>query len=378
MATPYTPDGPSQPPTTEAETPTYTPTAEDQQKIAVVENAFTRGRTIRRPHEPQWFVNAAFDRGNQYVVWSEGRGLTVPPAPAHRIRLTINLIGPTNRARAAKFLRQRPVPLVVPATNDIDDRQNARFSSKALDYQTRTLRLEQKYGDAVRTAQLMGHAYWWFHWNPAKVAKVKIKDPLTNESVVEQVEAGDLEIEEDTPWSTLVGDAACHYIGDQPWIIRLKMRPLDEVRARFSKAGKFVVGETATDDALRYEEQVATLNAQGLGGTGLSEARETRAPETREGAKTHVLLKEYFEKPCPDYPEGRYLATANGVLLKDTVLPYGFASMANPYPCVDFPDIPKVGQYWATTICEQMVPPQTLCRLPRYSQGGTVLGDHHL
>ncbi len=350
---------------TKAETPSYTPTPEVQAKIAIVDNAFTRGRTIRRPHEPQWFINHAFDRGNHYVVWAEGRGLTVPPAPSHRVRLTVNLVGPTNRARASKFLRARPVPVVVPATNDIDDRQNARFSSKALDYQTRTQRLEQKYADAVRIAQLMGHGYWWFHWNPNKTAKVRIKDDTTGQSSVELIGGmgveggGDLEVEVDSPWSTLVGDAALHFIGDQPWIVRLKMRPLDEVRARFPEEGQYVSGEASHDDALRYEEQVATLNAQGVGGTGLSEARETRAPETEEGKKTHVLLKEYFEKPCPDYPEGRYLVVANGVLLKDQPsLPYGFSDMANPYPCVDFPDIPKVGQYWATTICEQIIGPQ--------------------
>lgn len=337
----------------------YVPDPETLAKIAIVENAFSRGRTIRRPHEPQWFVNAAFDRGNQYVVWAEGRGLTIPPAPSHRIRLTVNLVGPTNRARAAKFLRARPVPVVIPATNDIDDRQNARFTSKALDYQTRTLRLEQKYGDALRFAQLMGHGYWWFHWNANKTARVKIQDELTKESTIEPALGGDIEVEVDSPWSTLVADAALHFIGDQPWIVRLKMRPLEEVRKRFPEKGMYVAGETSTDDALRYEEQVATLNAQGLGGVGLSEARETRQGETESGKKTHVLLKEYFEKPCPEYAKGRYMAVANGVLLKDQPeLPHGFSDMANPYPCVDFPDIPKVGQYWATTICEQLIGPQ--------------------
>lgn len=337
----------------------YTPTVADQAWIAKVEESFTRGRQIRRPHEPQWYVNSAFDRGNHYVVWSSGQGLIVPPAPTHRVRLTVNLVGPINRARISKFLRKRPVPVVIPATSDIDDRQNARFTAQALQYQTRRLRLEQKYGDAARFAQLMGHGYWWFHWDPTVMARVRYTDELTQQSMVEEVQAGDVVVEADSPWSLLVADPAIHYIGDQPWIIRLRMRSLDYVRSRFPVAGKYVSGEASHDDALRYEEQIATLNAQGLGGAGLSEAREARAPENEQGGKTHVLLKEYFERPCPEYPKGRYIVVANGVLLKkQDELPYGFSTMANPYPVVDFPDTPRVGQYWITTICEQLIPVQ--------------------
>ncbi|HYE77379.1 MAG TPA: hypothetical protein VEI97_05290, partial [bacterium] len=350
---------PSSSPLSTPEAADYSPSAADLALVSLVEGAFARGRQLRRPHEPQWFVNHAFDRGNHYVVWAEGRGLVTPPAPSHRVRLTVNLVGPINRARASKFLKARPIPLVVPATSEVKDRQNARFTSKALEYQTRRLRLEQKYDTAVRTAQLMGHGYWWFHWNPDVIAKVKIKDPATGESLVEEMKGGDIELEEDSPWSLMVGDAACNYIGNQPWILRLKMRDLAWVRTRFPKRGKYVAGEAGHEDALRYEEQVSTLNTQGLGGSGLSEARETKAPEGKEGQKTQVLVKEYFERPCPEYPKGRYMVVAGGVLLKSQEeLPYGFYNFPNPYPVVDFPDLPRTGQYWIPTICEQLIPVQ--------------------
>src|SRR3990167_485441 len=337
----------------------YNPSIEDLARVAQVEYAFSTGRTLRRPHEPQWFINHAFDRGNHYVVWSEGRGLVIPPAPSHRQRLAVNLVGALNRVRASKFLRSRPMPITIPATSDVGDRQNARFTTKALEYQARRLRMEQKYGDVVRLAQLMGHGYWWFHWDPTVMCKVKFSDPMTNEAQIEEIQGGDIRLEVDSPWGLLVGDAACHYIGDQPWIVRLKQRPLDEVRARFSETGKYVVGELGKDDALKYEEQVAALNPQGVGGLGLSEGRETLRGSQGESEKTHILVKEYFEHPCPDYPKGRYMVVAGGVLLKNVeALPYGFHDMPNPYPVVDFPDIPRVGQYWITTICEQLVSPQ--------------------
>src|SRR5687767_5496398 len=104
----------------------YTASPKEHAVVTRAAGAFSRARQLRRPHGPQWFVSAAFDRGNHYVVWAEGRGLVVPPAAPNRIRLTVNLVGPINRARASKFLRHRPIPLTVPATGDVDDRQNAR------------------------------------------------------------------------------------------------------------------------------------------------------------------------------------------------------------------------------------------------------------
>lgn len=360
MAASYQSPTTSEAPKTAPDGQVYEPSEADRKLIKVVEDAFARGRTLRRPHEQQWFVNKAFERGNQYVVWSEQApgGLITPPAPRHRIRLVINLIQPTLRSRAAKFLKNRPLPIVVPATSDVDDRQNARFTGKALDYQTRRERLEAKYGEVVRLAQVYGHGYWWFYWDPSKPARIRTKDPLTQEVRVDTVQAGDVCIEADSPWSLLVGDATTPYIGDQPWILRLKVRGLDYVRARFPQTGKFVPGETTQEDALRYEQQVSTLNSQGLGGGAVSEAREARNGGV-EGEKTHVVVREYFERPCPDYPKGRYLVTANGVLLKaQDYLPYGFEDLANPYPVCDFPDLVQVGQYWGTTVCEQLITPQ--------------------
>lgn len=350
----------------------YTPSEADRRAIRMVEEAFVRGRQIRRPHEQQWFVNKALERGNHYVVSVEGRtGLSTPPAPSYRVRLTINLISPTLRARASKFLKSRPVAEVVPATGDPEDRQNARFTSRALAYQTRKQRLEAKYGEAVRTAQLTDHGYWWFSWNPDAATRIKVTDPLTKEASIEPISGGtgggDVEVEADGPWSLLVGDGTIPFIGNQPWIVRVKVRTLAYLKGRFPGRGDYVAGEIGKDDALRYEQQIGTLNSQGTGGGGLSESRETPSGAQGSGQeadatnpdKAHALLKEYFERPCPDYPKGRYAVIANGVLLKSQEeLPYGFDDMANPYPCVDFLDYPQVGQYWGTTICEQLAQPQ--------------------
>jgi hypothetical protein len=99
-----------------------TPDEDNRKDAREVDDKFSHGQAIRRPHEGTWFVNGAFYRGHQYVEWN-GRDyrLTVPPAPRNRVRLTINRIQPKIKARQAKFLKNRPTLVVVPATTDIDN-----------------------------------------------------------------------------------------------------------------------------------------------------------------------------------------------------------------------------------------------------------------
>jgi hypothetical protein len=76
-----------------------------------------------------------------------------PPAPSHRVRLTVNRIFPKMRARIAKFLKNRPIPHIVPAQEDQTAKMNARATEKAIHYQWRRLQLEQKYKDALLWAK---------------------------------------------------------------------------------------------------------------------------------------------------------------------------------------------------------------------------------
>jgi hypothetical protein len=87
----------------------YDPTPDERKLIDEINGKAVRWRRDRQPHEQQWFINAAFYRGQQYVQWSDkDQRLMTPPAPSHRVRLTVNRIFPKMRARIAKFLKNRP------------------------------------------------------------------------------------------------------------------------------------------------------------------------------------------------------------------------------------------------------------------------------
>jgi hypothetical protein len=341
----------------------YEPTPDEQKILRQVDEAYQLWRKDRILHEPQWFINHAFFRGHQDVEWSGmNQRLIVPLAPVHRENRNINLVQPKVRARMAKFLKNRPVPVVVPATSDIDDRQDAEATTKALDYAWRKFQLERCYKDALHWASQTGHGYWWFHWDDQAIGKVQLQDPMTGKQTVESALLGDLRVEVGSPWEVMVADPAITYLGDQPEIMRIKIRKLSDVKAQHPEKAPYLKGDVVIEEAFRYERQVATMTSRGLGAMGTIEER--RPGEGK--AADRILIKEMFSKPCAAYPQGRYIKVGSGVILDARQeLPYGFYDLPNPYPVVDFVDMHQSGQYWCTTILEQLIEPQREYNLVR-------------
>lgn len=332
----------------------YTPSDDDRKFIAEINDKCNRWRRDRQPHEQQWFVNAAFFRGQQYVQWSDkDQRLMVPPAPSHRVRLVVNRIFPKVRARIAKFLKNRAVPHVVPAQEDQTAKMNARATEKALMYQWRRLCLEAKYKDALLWAKDSSKAFWWFYWDANALAQVSQKNELTGETTSQNAPLGDVGIEVGSAFEVLVAEPGVSRIGDQPAIMRVKLRSVQDVQARYPEFALYIKADAGDKDIFRFEKQIASLNNVGYGGTGLIESRQTRA---KDGQPNLVLVKEYFERPCAEWPNGRYAVVAGDVLVKQQdELPFGFASLTNPYPVTVFSDVETAGQFWGPTVTEQLI-----------------------
>jgi hypothetical protein len=331
----------------------YSPSPEDLKLIDEVNEKCTRWRRDRQPHEQQWFVNNSFSRGQQYVQWSDkDQRLTVPPAPSHRVRLTVNRIFAKGRARVAKFLKHRAVPHVVPAQEDQDAKMNARATEKAIEYQWRRLQLEIKYKDALLWAKDSAKSAWWFYWDSNAQSRIKSMDPLGRPTVT-SVAAGDVGVEVGSAFELLVADPGISRIGDQPAIMRIKLRQVEDVKLRYPDMANYIKADAGDQDMFRYERQISSLNNIGYGGVGQI---ESKGASKKTNQAQLVLTKELFERPCAKYPNGRYLVVAGDVLLRNQdELPFGFSDLHNPYPCVVFSDIDVAGQFWGPTVTEQLI-----------------------
>lgn len=179
--------------------------------------------------------------------------------------------------------------------------------------------------------------------------------PLSNSSKkISEAVVGEVVVECGSTYEVLVGNPGASSLRYVDELMRIKERTLDHIRTQYPKRGHLVVAEPS-GDAFQYEAQIGTMNAaSGMFGSGSSDTSDRR--RDMDGNPSTAVVKEYFRRPTGDLPKGKYCVVANGVLLKEEdELPFGFHDMENPFPCVEFVDVPSPGQYWSTTVLAQLV-----------------------
>lgn len=330
--------------------PMTSPTEDPKSIVAEVKRKRDLWHNVRRPHEITWYINSAVLRNLIWIDYEPNHNridIVKMPAERERSRANINMVIPKYKSRQAKFLKNPFDPIVLPATSDPEDIQDARATKMALDYVLRKSNFEGKYREILNWANTCSKGYLWFHWNPNAIVRTVTKDPITQQDIVTEVPGGDVELEVGSPFEILVGDPGCPYIGRQPEIMRNRLRLATDVEHRYQlPPGSIKATETAVADFL-YKRTIASLSQQG--------PNPANAEDT-ENQHTHVLVTEWFTAPCAKYPKGRYVVIAGDTVLKDVPeLPYGFYDMDNPYPVVEFPDMVIAGQYWNPTMTEQII-----------------------
>lgn len=338
------------------------PPLDVKKTVAEIRDDYDKWSRTRRPFEGSWFLAGAFLRGQQRVEYSDALARLVTPAtPSHRIPVEINRIRPKIKARLAKFFKSRPKPVVIPASTERDDILNARGTEKLLSYEWAKHGLEEKYKDARMWATIASHGYIWLSWDESAEERVKMPASPENPSgKVTSLPVGDLAFEVSSPFEVLVADPTISRLGQQPAIIRAKMKPIADLKARYPE---LKVPQGAGDDpatnangsteagnsTTRVPDRLASLNARS--GDALTTAPNFNAHDGQ------VLVIEHFMAPCGAYPQGRYAVVVGEELAREPgPLPYDLWQHANnPYPVAEFLDNLTPGQYWGPTLIEQMI-----------------------
>lgn len=327
------------------DSPSLTQVAQEDPTAAEVLKDYTHWRENRKPYEGPWFIAGAMLRGQQHVLYDDALAkLVAPTSPTYRVRLAINRIRPKIKARVAKFFKNRPKPVVVPASADRKDVLNARGTEKALNYIWHKLHLEEKYKDARGWATIASKGFWWFSWNENAPVKMQVQGPQGMQQTVAPL--GEVDVEVGSPFEVLVADPTISRIGQQPAIMRTRLMKKEDVLARYPQVQQSI---TPGDKLSSYADKLATLrpqtNALGAG-----------------AAPTHfherdVLVIEHFTAPNARFPKGRYVVVVGSQTVKTVEeLPYGMWDHAdNPYPVVEFTDQQTAGQYWGPTQVEQLI-----------------------
>jgi len=260
--------------------------------------------------EPQWHENLAFYLGKQWLRWDPvRRRLMKPDVPPWRVLVTANFIQGVIRTEYAKMTKQKPTVGVQPRTNNPDDEAQARASEKILEYLWRQTGTHKATKRALLWALVTGTGVLKIFW-----------DPTAGDEIDEGVNLGEIVVVSCSPFE-IYPDPFGETLEEKHWLFHVKIHSADYVKAKYDAD---IDPEPVTGD--EYAE------AQVLNFTG----------DIVAGPRKGVVIKEYWERPSEEYPDGRYVVYA-----RDQVL----ASGPNPYPriylpFVEIPHIPVPGRFW--------------------------------
>lgn len=320
--------------------------------ISLVNTEFERRSKERLPFENQWKLNINFLEGNQYIdINPVSQSLEeIPRAFWWQEREVFNMIAPNIETRLSRLSRMRPILKVRPGSNDPDDSRATKVSNHLLTNTYYDKKMQQKQFDANAWMESCGTVLKKHTWNPNLGQKIG-GDPnivdMQGNPLPQDMREGDLETTICPP-QEIYPDSCYHQDVEQcRSIIHARAFHVDEVKKTWGK-------EVAP-------EQVAVMQLQrsmiGTGGLGYNAMTHNYTTVTMAD---YVLVKEYWEMPTEDHPEGRLIIVANGVLLYySDSLPYRIGEDGEPaLPFTKTVCITRPGCFWGKSVVERMIPLQ--------------------
>lgn len=321
-----------------------------QQWASWADGNFQRMKNAREPFDRQWYLNLAFYLGRQYIqpvsVPGQGFRLTSPRTPSHRVKLVVNKIRPAVRTECAKLTSSRPIPVVVPATNEEEDVSASRVAEALLTNQFVNADFEAEYRSAIFWSVVTGCGYIKDYWNKYAPDPLSLQEdkppvglgpegsqPSLGKSKVNPA-MGRISIERVTPFHVYVPDLMSERINDQPFLIHCMTQTPLWVKKNFPEA-------SAAPDT---KSTSTIMDASFMISKG------------REDVFDAVIVKEVWIKPGghQDFPEGGMLTVINGKVVQAMMkwpLPF------NEYPFHKIDGLPT-GGYYSDSIIVDLIPLQ--------------------
>jgi hypothetical protein len=318
--------------------------------VGLVDSEYKRRQQDRRPYEIQWQLNIAFIEGNQYLdINAASMSLEeVPQMYWWQEREVFNQIAPIIETRISRLSRMRPLLKVLPGTNEQEDVRASKVGTQLLKNVQKEQEIGIKTGILYAWMEACGTAFMKHIWNNAKgevIAKIQAIDEK-KQVREEEIREGDIDVTVVPPQEIFPDSSYRDDISNCKSIIHAKAFHIDDI---FDIWGI----EVDPEDVSAMQLQRSMLGIGGLGyGQGGFRFQNTRL-------KDHAIVKEYWERPSRNFPQGRLIIVCSGKLLYFGPLPYRTGDgyeLDIPFTKVDC--ITRPGVFWGRTVVERLIPVQ--------------------
>lgn len=270
-----------------------------------IDRSMRRGRQQMKRDAAKRRLCIRFERGDTWWYIDDKSHLnftatvTTPAGggkPPHKIRNSYNFIRPIIEDKVSAATQRIPSFEVVPTSTDPEDAGAAKMSEKVSLYGYDQWRMRACAIDANKTAIAHGGAsYTLAYWEP---------------------NVG--------PYTQVDGD----YIGQGD----VKLLVLNGNEVYWEAGSSFEDSPWWCVERARLIERVVQLPGY-CGGELSADASTSDIPTDRQPTDNMVMTTEYFERPCPSYPNGRWLTVAQGKVIVDNRL----IDPRNQTPWQDYP-----------------------------------------
>jgi hypothetical protein len=317
----------------------------------------------RRKKESVWRLVRKFFEGDQWQrVSKESLQLEAVPVPPKRPKITINKIMPGVMTRIAHVLKNKPIGVVTPETNDEEDRNAARIGDQVVEFDFRQQETERKLSTQIAPEMfLTNNAFVKAYWDPTLGKTVDVKspiinpetqepltDPATGEPVTEVIgqtnEGGP--VAEFVASEEFLPEPGAKTLDECQMVVHRTLKPLDYVRRMFPEKAKDL---PSLDPESDYGKDLAAgAKHYGYGDAEIKNRAEVvevwARPMTVDPERDDVL----------QWPEGLHAVFANGVCLLAEPTPKGHDHI----PFVHFQETPVPWDFWGVSTAMQAIDPQ--------------------
>lgn len=262
----------------------FRPNSTPEEIASWAEKEFEKAHGARLTIERQWLLNLAFNNGKHWVTWgpavNHARRLEEPKnMPPWRVRLTVNKVQPYIRREMARLSSSKPRGMVLPASPEESDRHAARSALSILDYLHEELELDDVHDLAD----------WWV----CNTGSVFYKVRFTEEPDQSTGEPGRLRVDVIRPFDIYVSDIEETRIKEQEWVCQAQALRQSEIAERWG----------------------VDVRADGYTSETDAKVRSVMSVFNQDKGDDFAVVKEFWIKRCPRYPNGLVLAICNGKLL---------------------------------------------------------------
>jgi hypothetical protein len=270
-----------------------------------VKRSLDRGRNVMKRDAAKRRLCMRFERGdtfwwidekqalNQTATVTNVRGGGKPP---HKVRNSYNFIRPIVEDKVSNANQRIPGFEIDPSTNDPEDAGAAKLSEKVCLYGYDEWFMAETAVDATKTAVAHGGASYTIpYWEPDIGPYVQV----------------------DGQW---IGQ------GD------VRLRVLNGNQCYWEAGAKFLYSPWWATEIARDIDEVKRTPGY-CGGELAPNASVSDIPTDRQPADNLVMVTERFERPCAEYPRGRWFTIADGKVIVDARL----IDPRNEHPWQDYP-----------------------------------------